>query len=98
MREGYLNMGRAAGISGIRDASSCESCNGSVTIMSGIQNLCARLPWTRNIPRLRLPLLLLKGDSELYSNHGPRLNSNYGSLVVPSPCPSPRVVSILPGG
>jgi hypothetical protein len=33
MREGYLNMSGAAGISGIRDTSSCESCNDSLTIV-----------------------------------------------------------------
>lgn len=34
--EGYLNMSSAAGISGIRDTSSCESCNSRFTIMGGI--------------------------------------------------------------
>lgn len=36
MHEGYLNMSGAVGISGIRDTSTCESCNNSLTITGGI--------------------------------------------------------------
>ena len=56
MHEGYLNMSSAAGISGIRDTSTCESCNGSLTIMGDL--ICARLLWTqriRAVPQLWLP-------------------------------------------
>lgn len=36
MHEGYLNMSGAVGISGIRDTSSCESCNSRFTLTRGI--------------------------------------------------------------
>jgi len=39
MHGSYLNMSSAVGISGVRDTSSCESCDGSVIIMGGIQYL-----------------------------------------------------------
>ena len=35
MRDGYLNMSSAAGISGIRDTSSCKSCNVCGTVVGG---------------------------------------------------------------